>query len=133
MRYWGMDFLKCIYCKSFPLQLIPLNTVNQEIDTSGFEKPICKFYCAYLNEKIEKNRDYPCFDCLKIEIIEAVMYCKNCGRWYPVRNSIIQILKDSKRDRKKDLEFLNKWRDKLPDEITLKGKPFNLSGEGKSC
>lgn len=128
MRYWGMDFLKCIYCGSFPLRIIPLSWFKQEeVDVSSFQTPVCKHYCSYRDEEVKQGKEYPCFDCLKIEIDEAVLFCKQCSRWYPVKKGIVQILKDSKRSKERDLEFLNKWKDKLPKEVLYNSKPYGLS------
>lgn len=129
MRYWGMDYIKCIHCGSFPLKMIPLETREENVDTSGLEFPLCRSYCAYLNENIIQGKTYPCDKCLTIAIVNGVLYCDKCGRWYPIINGILHILKDSKRKEDADKEFLRRWRDKLPEEIVIRGKPFNLENE----
>ena len=129
MRYWGMDYIRCIYCKNFPLKLIPLETVKEEVDVSGLEFPLCRNYCAYLGEEIKRDKQYPCSECLSIGIRNGVLYCDKCGRWYPIRDGIVHMLRDNKRREAVDKEFLRRWRDKLPEEIVVKGKPFNLSEE----
>ncbi|MEM0380587.1 MAG: Trm112 family protein [Desulfurococcaceae archaeon] len=127
MRYWGIDYIKCIYCSNYPLKLIVLDYVKESIDTAGLEKPLCRNYCGYLNESIQKNKEYPCNECLSIGIREAVLYCDKCNRWYPVINGILQMLRDNKRKESVEKEFLKKWSDKLPKQIVYEGKPFNLS------
>jgi uncharacterized protein YbaR (Trm112 family) len=127
MRYWGMDFIRCPHCKNYPLKLIPLETVEEDVDTSGLEFPLCRNYCAYLDKPIRKGEKYPCDKCLRIGIKTGVIYCPKCGRWYPIRNGIVYLLRDNKRRKESDLEFLKKWKDKLPKEIVYKGKPYNLS------
>ncbi len=127
MRYWGLDYIKCIYCKSFPLKIIPLETVEEDVDTTGLELPLCRNYCAYLGEEIIEGKKYPCDRCLRIGIKTGVLYCSKCGRWYPIRNGILEMLRDNKRKKEVDKEFLRKWRDKLPEEIVMHGKPYNLA------
>ncbi|MGC8982868.1 MAG: Trm112 family protein [Desulfurococcaceae archaeon] len=129
MRYWGLDVLRCVHCKHFPLEMHVIEEEKQEVDTSGIEKPLCKSYCGYLKTSIEQGREYPCDECLKVGIKTAVLYCTNCKHWYPVRNGIVVMLTDSKRKREKDLEFLRTYRDKIPEHILREGKPVNLAGE----
>ncbi|MEM1587173.1 MAG: Trm112 family protein [Candidatus Bathyarchaeia archaeon] len=61
------------------------------------------------------------------EIIEGIIVCPKCLRWYPIRDEIPEMLPDELRNKKEDLEFLIKWRDKAPKKILFEGKPFNLS------
>jgi len=129
MRYWGLDFIKCIYCKSFPLKIIVLEKIEEDVDTSNLEFPLCRNYCAYLDEGVKSEKNYPCRECLRIGIKTGVLYCEKCRRWYPIRDGLLYLLKDNKRRENIEKEFLRKWRDKLPEKIVLYGKPFNLSGE----
>lgn len=127
MRYWGLDYITCVHCKNFPLKIIVLDMRKENVDTSGLEFPLCRNYCGYLGENIVSNKKYPCEECLRIAINEAVLYCSKCKRWYPVKNGIVYMLRDNKRRPGSDKEFLKKWREKIPREILLEGKPYNLS------
>lgn len=129
MRYWGLDVLKCIHCKRFPLEIHVIEEERQNVDTSGIQKPLCKEYCGLLKEKIEVGKEYPCEDCLKIGIKTAVLYCPDCKHWYPVRDGIVVMLTDNKRKPEKDLSFLRTYKERIPDYIVKEGKPFNLSLE----
>ena len=129
MRYWGLDYLRCLYCKNFPLEIVILDSREEDVDTSGLEFPLCKNYCAYLKEEVKPGKQYPCEKCLRVAINEAVLYCPKCKRWYPVRNGIVYMLRDGKRREESDKEFLRKWRDKLPEEILREGKPYNIADE----
>jgi uncharacterized protein YbaR (Trm112 family) len=62
----------------------------------------------------------------KEEIVEGMITCPECLRWYPIRDEIPELLPDEMRKRKDDLPFLKKWKDKVPKKILLEGKPFNL-------
>jgi uncharacterized protein YbaR (Trm112 family) len=65
----------------------------------------------------------------KEEIVEGVIICPKCQRWYPIRDEIPEMLPDELREEKDELPFLKKWKKKLPKTIVLGGKPFNLGKE----
>ena len=67
----------------------------------------------------------------KDEIVEGLIICSKCLRWYPIRDEIPELLPDELRAEIEDLPFLRKWREKTPKKIVLEGKPFNLSIESK--
>ncbi len=60
------------------------------------------------------------------EIEEGMIHCEKCNRWYPIIETIPQMLPDDLRERDAEIDFLNKWKNKLTDNIKEKGKPFNL-------
>ncbi len=60
------------------------------------------------------------------EIEEGVIVCPNCLRWYPIIESIPHMLPDHLRSKDEDLSFMENWKDRFPQEILEKGKPFNL-------
>jgi len=78
--------------------------------------PIDKHYPLELLVFEEKNG----------EIVEGLIWCPKCGRFYPIRDEIPEMLPDELRDLKEDLEFLEKWKDKIPEKILTEGKPVNL-------
>lgn len=127
MRYWGLDVLKCVHCKSFPLEMYVIEEERQEIDVSDVSTPFCKSYCGYLRENIEQGKEYPCRECVRLGIKTAVLYCKSCRHWYPVRNGIVVLMTDNKRRKDRDLDFLRTYSDKIPEFILKEGEPFNLS------
>jgi len=64
---------------------------------------------------------------LKDEIIvDGVLLCGKCKRFYPIIDEIPVMLPDSLRNRKEDLEFLNRWKSRLPRSVVDEGKPWNL-------
>jgi len=65
----------------------------------------------------------------KDEIVEGLIVCPQCLRWYPIRDEIPEMLPDELRKEKEDLPFLQKWKDKTPEKVLSEGKPFNLSGK----
>ena len=64
------------------------------------------------------------------EVEEGLLFCPECRRWYPIGCSLASIpemLPDDLREKDKELEWLNKWEEKLPEPILKEGKPYNLS------
>jgi len=82
--------------------------------------PIDKYYPLELHVFEEKE-----------EIVEGVIICPKCQRWYPIRDEIPEMLPDELREEKDELPFLKKWKSKIPQKILTEGKPFNLSAEAK--
>ena len=60
-------------------------------------------------------------------VIDGVLFCGQCSRFYPIIDEIPVMLPDDLRSRKEDLEFLTRWKDRLPKETVASGKPVNLS------
>ena len=77
--------------------------------------PIDKYYPLQLYVFEEKE-----------EIVEGLIVCPKCLRWYLIRDEIPELLPDELRDKKSEISFLEKWRDEIPEEILLNGKPYNL-------
>jgi uncharacterized protein YbaR (Trm112 family) len=64
-----------------------------------------------------------------IEVEEGLLRCSKCGRWYPIGNSvetIPELMPDDLRDKEKDLAWLQKWSEKLPEVVKAEGKPYHL-------
>lgn len=63
----------------------------------------------------------------KEEIIsEGMIFCSKCSRYYPIIEEIPIMLPDELRDKNQDIEFLNKYKNILPDKIVAKGVPWHL-------
>ena len=67
----------------------------------------------------------------KDEIIEGVIVCPKCFRWYPIRDEIPEMLPDELREEKDEIPFMKKWKDKFPKEIIAHGKPFSIESKSK--
>jgi len=121
-----MDILACPICKHFPLKLIVFDEEKREEIKPP--KKTCEEYCGYesrfLSEIIEKK----CEECYSIEILEGILICTKCNRWYPIIEEIPHMLPDELREKKDDIKFLKKYKEKIPRDILEKGKPVNLSG-----
>ena len=78
------------------------------------------------------DKHYP-LDLLEFEvkgdvIVEGMLTCSECGRYYPIIDEIPVMLPDNLRNKKEDLGFLERWGTKLPDKIVHGGKPWSLNG-----
>ena len=126
MKYRLLDILACPICKHFPLEhyVIEENIYGDRVLEE--EKPLCELYCGYLSKEVKEIKEFPCEECFKKEVKTGALYCPNCGRWYPIIDEIPQMLPDELRDKKSDLKFLKKYKEKLPEKIALRGKPYNL-------
>ena len=61
-------------------------------------------------------------------IVSGVLLCDKCGRYYPITDEIPVMLPDALRNKKEDLAFLEKWKDRLPDKVVRGGKPWAPCG-----
>jgi uncharacterized protein YbaR (Trm112 family) len=67
----------------------------------------------------------------KSEIVEGLITCPKCLRWYPIKDEIPEMLPDELREKKDELIFLRKWQTQIPENILTEGKPFNIRTEVK--
>lgn len=59
-------------------------------------------------------------------IKEGVLFCSQCSRFYPIIEEIPVMLPDELRDKEKDIQFLQKWHEKIPSKIIKNGRPWHL-------
>ncbi len=57
-------------------------------------------------------------------IKEGVLFCSQCSRFYPIIEEIPVMLPDELRDKEKDIQFLQKWHEKIPSKIIKNGHPW---------
>jgi len=65
-----------------------------------------------------------------VEVDAGLLVCPECARWYPIGSAvetIPELLPDDLRERDRDLAWLEKWRELIPDSVLHGGTPFNLS------
>ncbi|MBS7627056.1 Trm112 family protein [Candidatus Bathyarchaeota archaeon] len=63
----------------------------------------------------------------KDEVVEGMIVCPKCNRFYPIIEEIPHMLPDNLRTKEEDLKFLKKWAGKVPRKIVEEGKPYCLS------
>jgi len=59
-------------------------------------------------------------------ISEGVIVCPKCSRFYPIIEEIPIMLPDELRDKKLEIDFLKKYKDRLPEKISKSGLPWHL-------
>jgi uncharacterized protein YbaR (Trm112 family) len=59
-------------------------------------------------------------------VVDGVLLCRECGRYYPIIDEIPVMLPDNLRSKKEDLAFLEKWKAKIPASVLKAGKPWSV-------
>ena len=77
---------------------------------------------------IDKNHPLELFEIKEKAgvVIDGVIFCPKCSRFYPIMEEIPIMLPDDLRDKKLEMEFLNKNKDQLPEKIITKANPWHL-------
>ena len=78
--------------------------------------PIDKSHPLELHEIDEKNN----------VVLEGVLFCSKCSRFYPIIEEIPIMLPDELRDKKLEIEFLKNNKQNLPEKIITKANPWHL-------
>lgn len=78
--------------------------------------PICKHHPLELKVFAEGE-----------EIEEGMLTCSECGRWYPIIETIPHMLPDELREEREDRDFLVKWEKEAPEWVLGSGKPHSLA------
>jgi uncharacterized protein YbaR (Trm112 family) len=110
MRKSLLDILACPIDKNYPLELFEI--VTKTLNDAGIN---------YDSGLIEGSNDSK-----EIIITEGILFCSKCSRYYPIIEEIPIMLPDELREKNKDIEFLQRWRDKIPEKIIRYGNPWNL-------
>ena len=64
---------------------------------------------------------------LETEISSGLLFCKTCTRWYPIIESIPQMLPDEYRDEKNEINFLQTNKNLMDEQFFKQDlKPYNL-------
>jgi len=123
MKYRLTDLLACPICKHFPLELY---APKKEATDRAKISTKCEEYCGYEKKPVRELKSPRCGACSKIEIIDGVLSCPSCKRWYPIEEEIPRMMPDELREREEGIRFLKKRESIVPKEILEGGKPFNL-------
>jgi uncharacterized protein YbaR (Trm112 family) len=59
-------------------------------------------------------------------IMEGALFCAKCARFYPIIEEIPIMLPDELRDKKQDMDFLEKNKSNLPQKIIKDANPWHL-------
>jgi uncharacterized protein YbaR (Trm112 family) len=91
-----IDILACPVDKHYPLELFELDVLAQD---------------NQIDEAI---------------INEGLLFCNECLRYYPIIDEIPIMLPDELRERQTDINFLQKWKNKIPDKVIRHGNPWHI-------
>jgi uncharacterized protein len=127
-----LDILACPIDKNYPLELIELNVKELEK-----EDKIKENYHPLNNDEntpiVKKNNNGGGNKANEIKrndkviiVIDGILYCKKCSRFYPIIDEIPIMLPDELREKEKDLQFLTKWKHSIPEEILTNSNPWHL-------
>lgn len=93
-----VDLLQCPYDCGFPLdlQVVAQEKVRKNL---RIDKVFCREYCAYKNGLVQSCMPAlgDCQECFRNEIIQALLICPVCERWFPVTEGIPSLMPDELR------------------------------------
>jgi uncharacterized protein YbaR (Trm112 family) len=84
--------------------------------------PIDKYYPLELFELKVRRQDSD----KDMVISEGILFCAKCFRFFPIVDEIPVMLPDELRERQSEIEFLQKWRNEIPDKVIKHGNPWHL-------
>jgi uncharacterized protein YbaR (Trm112 family) len=131
MKRHMLDILACPMDKNYPLDLMELQVKEFEDDNLRESKfpnddKNTKKNNLTLNQDNDIRGDVNKDKEKVIIIIEGILYCKKCLRFYPIIDEIPIMLPDELREKEKDLQFLNKWKSNIPQKILNNANPWHL-------
>lgn len=116
-----LDILVCPFDKITALDLLEFETESKSQDRSESSN------LDIIQDEEAKESQTQTRESVDSTIIkEGMLLCKTCNRFYPITEEIPIILPDELRDKKKDLEFLKKWKDAVPSDLLSKLKPWSV-------
>jgi len=119
MKYYFFELLACPMCRSPNLKLYAIEESEEDVEVD-VEKVRCKRYCSLFDRRAVTVPTRVCSSlCVKRRIDTGVIVCVNCGRWYPIVKGIPVMLDDKYRDESKDREFVEKYLEKIPDNVRV--------------
>jgi uncharacterized protein YbaR (Trm112 family) len=133
MKKHMLDILACPIDKNYPLELIELNV--KELEKDKIKENYHPLNSEENNNIVKKNRnsgggnkvnEIKQNDEKVIVVIDGILYCKKCSRFYPIIDEIPIMLPDELREKEIDLQFLKKWKHTIPEEILTQSNPWHL-------
>ena len=132
MKKYMLDILACPIDKNYPLELIELTIKN--IEKENLKKNAQQTNNEEHNNSIKKIQNDSVLDHKNAihdndqvtVVIDGILFCKKCSRFYPIIDEIPIMLPDELRDKHKDLQFLKKWENYLPELILKNSNPWHL-------
>lgn len=132
-----LDILVCPFDKVTSLDLVEFQSLHEQSNVNTIKESSMSTdesaddHSPKDTEKSKidlKKNDTPSQSSDKISTIvqEGMLLCKYCYRFYPITEEIPIILPDELRDKKKDIEFLNKWKELIPVDLLKNLKPWSI-------
>src|ERR687897_487817 len=127
-----LDILACPLDKNYPLELIELNVKELEKEDKVKENyhPLNNDEDTPIVKKDNNGGGNKANEIKRndkvIIVIDGILYCKKCSRFYPIIDEIPIMLPDELREKEKDLQFLTKWKHSIPEEILTNSNPWHL-------
>jgi uncharacterized protein YbaR (Trm112 family) len=132
MKKSMLDILACPIDKNYPLELIELTIKNlqkdnlKENEDSTNNKGNNDSKKKIQNDS-ELNHKNEIHDNVQVTVvIDGILFCRKCSRFYPIIDEIPIMLPDELRDKQKDLQFLKKWENYIPQLILKNSNPWHL-------
>jgi len=77
---------------------------------------------------MDKNHPLELFEITEKDniILEGILFCPKCSRFFPIIEEIPIMLPDELRDKKMELEFLKQNKERIPEKITKKANPWHV-------
>lgn len=128
-----LDILACPIDKNYPLELIELHV--KELEKDKIKENYHPLNSDENNNIVKKNKNSGGVNKVNeikhndekvIVVIDGILYCKKCSRFYPIIDEIPIMLPDELREKEKDLQFLKKWKHTIPEEILTQSNPWHL-------
>ncbi|MEB3779695.1 MAG: Trm112 family protein [Desulfurococcales archaeon] len=116
MRYYFLELLACPECKTPRLIHYTLREEKGEV-RHPVETLRCREWCGLYDKPASEVSIEECKKCVARDVVEGVLICRNCGRWYPIIDGIPRLIDDKYRREKEDLEFLERNLSKIPLEV----------------
>lgn len=133
MKKHMLDILACPIDKNYPLELIELHV--KELEKDKIKENYHPLNSDENNNIVKKNKNSGGVNKVNeikhndekvIVVIDGILYCKKCSRFYPIIDEIPIMLPDELREKEKDLQFLKKWKHTIPEEILTQSNPWHL-------
>jgi uncharacterized protein YbaR (Trm112 family) len=116
MRYYFFELLACPVCKNPNLLLHSIVEEEREVKVDVV-KVRCRRRCSLYWRNADETPLELCQKCVHRDIVEGVIVCTNCGRWYPIISSIPVMMNDKYRNPKEDMEFMRRNASRIPEHI----------------
>ena len=116
MRYYFFELLACPVCKNPNLLLHSIVEEEREVKVD-VAKVRCRRWCSLYWRNANETPLELCQKCVHRDIVEGVIMCTNCGRWYPIISSIPVMMNDKHRNPMEDMEFMRRNASRIPEHI----------------